>query len=251
MTLKAAMIDSREPQEIQKLDFGVPAVVTALDAGDLWATTDDGSLLIFERKTPADLLASIGDNRLFLQAQKMRERSTWCYLVVTGWLTPTHDGKTFVNNKLTGWNWAAVQGALLDVQEAGVAVAYCEHDNGYPAVVERIARRERGERVLNTVQRTRVMTQAEQILTSLPGIGFERAQDLLETFVDDPARALCWLTDPGLFGELAGIGPGIKDNVRRALGLKAGEHLTVWTQEAYTYMKDCAREEARKELVTA
>jgi len=236
MTLKAVLIDSREPEDIQKLDFGVPAVVTALEAGDLWASTDDGNLLIFERKTPGDLLASIGDNRLFLQAQNMRERSTWCYLVVTGWLTPTHDGKTFVNNKLTGWNWAAVQGALLDVQEAGVAIAYCEHDNGYPAAVERIARRERGERVLNTVQRTRIMTQAEQILTSLPGIGLERAQVLLQDRVAAHALAyLTWTEDAYKeIDQVAGIGPGIKANVRKALGLEPGETLELISVHAPT-----------------
>jgi ERCC4-type nuclease len=248
--IKAVLIDSREPQEIQKLDFGVPAVVTMLEAGDLWASCEDGNLLVFERKTPADLLASIGDNRLFLQAQKMRERSTWCYLVVTGWLTPTHDGKTFVNNKLTGWNWAAVQGALLDVQEAGVAIAYCDHDNGYPAVVERIARRERGERVLNPTQRTRVMTQAEQILTSLPGIGLERAQVLLQDRVAAHALAyLTWTEDAYKdIDQVAGIGPGIKANVRKALGLEPGETLELISVHAPTLT---IYQPAQKELVTA
>ena len=248
--LKAAMIDSREPTEIQRLDFGVPTVVTMLEAGDLWASTDDGNLLVIERKTPNDLLASIGDNRLFLQAQKMRERSTWCYLVITGWLTPTHDGKTFVNNKLTGWNWAAVQGALLDVQEAGVAVAYCDHDNSYPATVERIARRERGERVLNPTQRTRVMTQAEQVLTSLPGIGLERAQTLLEHRSAAHALALLTWSEETYkdIDQVAGIGPGIRANVRRALGLEPGETLELISEHAPTLT---IYQSAQKELVTA
>ena len=248
--LKAALIDSREPEEIQRLDFGVPTVVTMLEAGDLWATCEDGNMLVIERKTPADLLASIGDNRLFLQAQKMRERATWCYLVVTGWLTPTHDGKTFVNGKLTGWNWAAVQGALLDVQEAGVAIAYCDHDNGYPAVVERIARRARGERGLNPTQRTRVMTQAEQILTSLPGIGLERAQALLQDRVAAHALAyLTWTEDAYKdTDQVAGIGPGIKANVRKALGLEPGETLELISEHAPTLT---IYQSAQKELVTA
>ena len=244
MTLQALMIDSREPVEIQKLDFGAPAVVTALEAGDLWASCADGELLVIERKTPNDLLDSIGDKRLFLQAQKMRERSKWAYIVVTGWLTPTHDYKTFVNNKFTGWNWDSVQGALLSVQEAGVRVAYCADDRHYPATVQWLARRERGAKVLAPAEgATRVMSPAERVLTGLPGIGLERAQDLLESHLS-AAHALAWLTWMDTFGEVAGIGNGIKTQVRRALGLADGQELTIWSDEARRYAKSA---DAQKE----
>jgi len=245
MTLQALMIDSREPVEIQRLDFGVPAVVTALECGDLWASCADGELLIIERKTPSDLLASIGDNRLFLQAQKMRERSKWAYLVITGWLTPTHDNKTFVNNRLTGWNWDSVQGALLSVQEAGVNIAYCADDHQYPETVQWLAKRQRGAKVLAPAEHsTRVMSPAERVLTGLPGIGLERAQDLLENHLS-AAHALAWLTWTDTFGEVAGIGNGIKTQVRRALGLADGQELTIWSDEARRYAKECA--DAQKE----
>lgn len=235
--LQALMIDSREPVEIQRLDFGAPAVVTALECGDLWASCADGELLIIERKTPSDLLASIGDNRLFLQAQKMRERSKWAYIVVTGWLTPTHDNKTFVNNRLTGWNWDSVQGALLSVQEAGVRVAYCANDHHYPATVQWLARRQRAaEQVIAPVAATRIMTPAERVLTGLPGIGLERAQELLDAHLS-PAHALAWLTWLDTFGEVAGIGKGIKTGVRKALGLADGQELTIWSEEASNYSK--------------
>ena len=115
--LTAAVIDSREPQHIQALTFGgIPTVIAPLEAGDLWASCTDGELLVIERKTTSDLLGSIADGRLFQQALKMRERSQWAYLVITGYLQPTHDGKTLVQGKATGWDWNAVQGALLDVQ---------------------------------------------------------------------------------------------------------------------------------------
>ena len=251
MTLQALMIDSREPVEIQKLDFGAPAVVTALECGDLWASCADGELLVIERKTPSDLLASIGDNRLFLQAQRMRERSKWAYIVVTGWLTPTHDNKTFVNNKLTGWNWDSVQGALLSVQEVGVRIAYCADDRHYPATVQWLARRQRAaEQVIAPVAATRIMTPGERVLTGLPGIGLERAQELLDAHLS-PAHALAWLTWLDTFGEVAGIGKGIKTGVRKALGLADGQELTIWSDEARRYARECAEGEARKELVKA
>lgn len=251
MTLQAILLDSREPPEVQKLDFGCPAVVTALECGDLWASCADGELLVIERKTPSDLLASIGDGRIFLQAQRMRERSKWAYVVVTGWLTPTHDNKTFVNNRLTGWNWESVQGALLSVQEAGVRVLYCADDHRYPGVVQWLARRERAaERVLAPVNTARVMTPGERVLTGLPGIGLERAQELLDE-MSSPAQALAWLTWMDTFGEVTGIGAGIKHGVRKALGLADGQTLTIWSDEAYRYMKQCTPDEVRKEMVKA
>ena len=250
--LTGIFVDSREPTHIQRLTFGnVPCVVTALDAGDLWASCDDGELLVIERKTTSDLLGSIADQRLFQQALRMRERSRWAYVVITGYLQPTNDGKTFVQGKATGWDWNAVQGALLDVQETGVQIVYCEHDNGYEATVQRLAKRRRAGRVLNnTARAARVMTAAETILTSLPGIGLERAQAILETF-PTAAQAITWLTWPGTAAEIAGIGDGIKAGVRRALGLSQSESLTVWSDEALADMKNIMRAELAKELVTA
>lgn len=250
--LTGAFIDSREPENIQKLTFGgVPTVVTALDAGDLWASCDDGELLVIERKTTSDLLGSIADQRLFQQALRMRERSRWAYVVVTGYLQPTHDGKTFVQGKATGWDWNAVQGALLDIQETGVQVVYCEHDNGYEATVQRLAKRSRAGRVLNNTARpARVMTAAETILTSLPGIGLERAQDVMGHF-ERPAQALAWLTWQDTVLEVAGIGNGIKANVRRALGLGDGESLTIWSDASAAEMKQQLINQVTQEIVTA
>jgi ERCC4-type nuclease len=235
------MVDSREPSEIQTADFGCPSTVTALETGDLWASCSDGALLVIERKTPSDLLASIGDNRLFLQAGKMRERSPWAYLVLTGWLTPSHDGKTIVNGRVTGWQWVSVQGALLTVQELGVHVLSCDHDNAYAKTVHQLAARERTPRVLPPVSTARVMSPGEQLLTGLPGIGLERAQNLLESF--RPAAALEWLTWMDTPSQVAGIGNGIKSNVRKALDLKDDESLTIWSDDAYRYMVQTASTE--------
>lgn len=250
--LTAAVLDSREPTHIQQLTFGgIPTVIAALECGDLWASCDDGELLVIERKTTSDLLGSIADGRVFQQALKMRERSKWAYVVITGYLQPTNDGKTFVQGKATGWDWNAVQGALLDVQETGVQVLYCEHDNAYEATVIRLAKRSRAGRVLmNTARTARVMTAGETILTGLPGIGLERAQGILAEF-ETPAQALAWLTWTDTALEVAGIGNGIKAGVRRALGLNEGESLTIWSDAALADMKQQLINQVTKELVTA
>lgn len=229
--ITAVMIDSREPQQFQQLKFGnAPTVVTALECGDLWASTEDGSLLIIERKTAGDLLASIKDGRLFQQAAAMRQRSVWAYLVITGILADSIDGHVVTDGRATGWRWTDVQGALLTVQELGVAVVQCAGDGQYEETVLRLARRERcTEKALAPRTLGRVLTPAEMVLTSLPGIGLERAQQLLQEWDGRTAYALAWLTQMDTWVDLAGIGNGTKLNARRALRLEDDEWLTVFT----------------------
>ncbi len=237
--ITATMIDSREPAFIQDLQFsGVPKVVTVLDAGDLWASCADGELLVIERKTPMDLLGSIKDGRLFQQCATMRQRSVWAYLVVTGVLL-NNDDVVIAENRRTGWRWPDVQGALLSVQEAGVAVVYCHDDRDYEECVLRLSRRERcKEKVLNPRSDSRVMSPAEQLLCALPGVGMERAQALLAEFDGCAARALSWLTwlHPRPAYDISGIGVGTKAGVRKALGLADGEEIDLWRPEAVAEM---------------
>lgn len=235
--LTAAMIDSREPQHIQALQFGnVPVAVNLLDCGDLWASCEDGTLLVIERKTPDDLLASIKDGRLFQQCAAMRKQSEWAYLVITGALGYSKDGFVMTAHRATGWRWNDVQGALLSVQDLGVSLITCLGDEQYEDTVLRLAGRKREpEKVLAPRTQGRVLSAAEQILTSLPGIGLERAQLVLDEYQGHAAHGIAWLTWTGTVSEIAGIGDGIKHQVRRALGLDADEWLTVFSPIAADY----------------
>ena len=79
-----------------------------------------------------------------------------------------------------------------------------------------------------------ILSPAETILISLPGIGLQRAKDLLERF-DTAGHAIQWLTWLNSVEEVGGIGDGTKHNVRKALGLGADEWLTVFYDEAAKY----------------
>ena len=60
MTISAVICDSREPQWVQNLQFdGIPKTVEFLEQGDLMAATDEGELILVERKTPDDFLNSL------------------------------------------------------------------------------------------------------------------------------------------------------------------------------------------------
>lgn len=239
--LTACMIDQREPEHVKALKFGgIPTVVTLLDCGDLWASCDDGELLVIERKTPNDLLNSISDGRLFNQCSVMRGRSVWAYVCITGALNHTVNGFVTVDGNVTGWRFDDVQGALLTCQELGVSVLFCRGDKEYEATIQRLARRERvKEKAIAPRTNGRLLTPGEQILISLPGIGLERAQALLGEF-DHVACALAWLTwrHKDSRYDIAGVGLGTKLNVRRALGLNEDEELDVYKPEAIEKMKE-------------
>lgn len=223
----SALIDSREPPEIQKLDFGVPTIVTALDAGDMIIACKDGHTLIIERKEPSDLLGSIRNGRLFNQCAKMRELSQFCYLVITGKLYWTHDNKVQIGPRITSWNWDSVQGALLTVQEMGISIVYADD---FKNAVERLARRSRNGIVIKPTRKSEPMQLDEIFLSSLPSIGPILAQRILG---NGPAcYALEWLTNIWSDGlKVPGIGQNQKIEIREILGLKSNEYLTIAIKE--------------------
>lgn len=232
------MIDSNEivtAPWIDKLTFDdVPRTVTKLQYGDVLATTDTGDMVAVERKTPSDLLNSIKDKHIFKQCAGMRQQTPWAYLVVTGALTATHDGKVIADNRVTGWNWNAVQGALLDIQDLGVKVIYCTSNSEYEPTVIRLCNRERRhEKIIEPTVQPRIMSPGEVMLCALPGIGHERASKLLDEFDNRASLALSWLTWYGynVNVEIAGIGNGVKSGVRKALGLPDGHVLEVVPDE--------------------
>lgn len=218
--IQSVMIDQREPEWVQRLKFGsAPVAVTLLDCGDLWVATSDGALLIVERKTPDDLLNSISDGRLFTQAASMIAQSPWVYIVVTGTLIPNGNGKLTLNHRDSGWDYGAVQGALLTVQEMGVRVVYVQGDADFAGAVERLAKRDRAEVIIRPARQAQILSPGAQVLSALPGIGLERALEIMRHF-PNAAFALSYLTDPQWEGEsVPGIAGGTKASVRRALGL--------------------------------
>lgn len=237
MTITAIMIDSREPKWVHDLKFGgAMKMVTALDYGDAWATADNGDMICIERKAPNDLLSSIKDNRLFNQAAGIRAKTPWAYIVVTGVLTSTPSGKVIAEDRVSGWDWNSVQGALLTVQEMGVRVVFCQSDENYEATVCRICNRERKQEfVIEPLTQPRIMSPGEIMLTALPGIGLDRAQLLLREFNNRPCDALAWLTWHRWNEDhpVAGIGQGIKRGVRTALNLEDWHVIDIVRDEKY------------------
>jgi len=217
--IQAVVIDSREPDWVQRLTFGgVPSTISALPHGDLMVATEDAAVLLIERKTPDDFLGSLRDGRLFPQLAGMLEQTRWAYLVITGDFQRGQNGAVITERGQTGWSWSAVQGAILSIQEMGVFIQHSAGDMDYEACIQRIAGRERHSDLLLTPPRfPRLLTPPEQVIASLPGIGTDRLQQVM-TYCGSAAWALIALTDKTT--QIPGIGEGIKERIRQTLGLR-------------------------------
>ena len=224
--ITSAIIDSRESTAVKRLTFGeIPTTVMALEAGDLMAVCDDAAILLIERKTPSDLLSTLGKKRFFPQIERMITITPWCYVVITGQLYRNRDGNVTVKGAgHTGWNYDSVQGALLTAQEMGIGVIYCGPDD-YEEAVIRLCNRDRSVKRVQPARETALLSEGEQVIAALPGIGPERVQELAK--LGSPARMLEWLTDLEDTVKIPGIADGIRQKASRALGLGEGERLTI------------------------
>jgi DNA excision repair protein ERCC-4 len=224
--IQSVLIDHREPLWMQRLQFdGAITAVTQLQCGDVWVAAADGVLLIVERKTADDLLASIADGRLFDQAAAMIGMSPWSYIAIEGTLAPHADGTTVLDGIAhVNWRWAAVQGALQTVQEMGVAVVYLSGPEEFAPFIQRLAARSRGPVRQGGPRKVEFLHPGMALLMALPGIGPDRAKSLMEQ-AGSAAFALCAMTDDML--NVIGIGAGTRGKVREALGLPADSKLEI------------------------
>jgi len=225
MGILAVMIDQREPDTI-KAQFP-NAAVTLLDTGDTWVACEDGNILLIERKTSDDLLNSLKDGRLLEQIRRLVEQrinqqlrgehqTYWPYLVITGTLTADHNGKVLTGRE-TGWTWNAVQGMLLTIQEMGCYVAHCAMDTEYAKMVTMLASRERKLEIDVLPQRQPALVDAKSVfLMGLPGIGLERAREILAWSGGVLAHGLAGLTDLSIN---APVGDVTRKRIRGFLGL--------------------------------
>lgn len=250
MAISAIMIDQREPEHIRQ-QFP-DAAVTLLETGDAWVACDDGHILLIERKTSDDLLGSLKDGRLLEQISRLvqqrlnqqlagKSQTYWPYLIITGTLSPDYNGKAYTGRE-TGWAWNAVQGALLTVQELGCYVVHCPSDTEYANTIKMLGNRDRKEVIDILPQKEALPVDAKSVfLMGLPGIGLERARQILEWSGGNLAHALIGLTDLEIKSP---VGEVTRQKIRVFLGLQnnqtleldldheSREKLTIYEKEA-------------------
>lgn len=239
--ITAVMIDSREPSWLQELKFsGVPTAVIALDAGDLQVLCEDGCTLLIERKTPDDLLNTLRDDRLMPQIARLVQArlddqaastkiNTWPYLIITGQLYRGANGKTVTGDRgQTGWDWNAVQGALLTVQEMGCMVIFAGGDSDFEDCVIRLSKRSRGEIKIVPPRPPNILGAGAAFLAGLPGVGPEHAMQLMQWAGNIPAHAIAGIIDLEITCPLP---MSTRKKVRAMLGLTDQQNLDLSMNE--------------------
>lgn len=235
--ITAVMIDTREPEWVKNLKFGgLPVMVNKLEMGDVWGVTDDGHTLMIERKTPDDFLGSLRDERLMPQLARLAEPrqaqqlrgyggpTSWPYLVITDEFKRA--GNKVYTSRETGWSWSALQGALLTIQEMGVQIVTCGGDEDFEACVLRLGQRNRAE-VMNLLppRQPVLWGPKEAFIASLPGIGPEKTERILQWAGGSLAHALIGLTDLSLACPVEGVGELTRKKISRFLGLNPEQKL--------------------------
>jgi ERCC4-type nuclease len=192
----------------------------------------DGDLILVERKTPDDFLNSLKAGRLMLQLANMLTLTRWTYLMITGELKLGVNGEV-VTSRVTGWNWDAVQGAILSIQEMGVYVVQCQGDEDYEAAIIRLGNRDRSKITpVQPAKQPHVYSQAEAVLAALPGIGFKRLKPVLDAGGGSPAWAIALLTNLDEVENFPGVPYGDRQRIRNVLGLKSDEMLAINTRNS-------------------
>jgi len=242
--IMAMTVDSREDGWIKAWQASPPALlqdipimVDQLPNGDARIWCQDGYVLSVERKTPSDFLSSIPTDHIFDQAARMvKERLELGYLpflVVTGeMLRNPNTGMTIIPGSRhgDGWNWNAVQGALLTIQEAGVPVVFCAGDMDYARCLDWLAGRNHGVTVINPSREIMALTPQERVLCGFPGIGPELAGDILKK-AGSLAWAIDWLCDLSpTCPKIPGIALGRKQVIVKTLELDDGNTLGVYAR---------------------
>jgi hypothetical protein len=156
--------------------------------------------------------------------------NVWPYLVITGNLTATANGAVATEHRESAWSFASIQGALLSIQEMGVFIAQCTGDSDYEACILRLGNRERKSvQYILPPRPPHQLGPGVGIIASLPGVGVDRALDILRWAGNSPAVALSGLTDLAI---QAPIGNAYRKKIRQVLGLKENQQLEFYTNEA-------------------
>lgn len=238
--ITAIVIAQTEPDWVKNLSFGgVPKLIDKTpDAHDFVVITDDGCQLIIERKTPGDFLNGIKpeDNRTFTQVARMSEMrmaqhrvdeqlTVFPYMLITGQFLPDGSGKVVAEGRVTGWGYAAVQGTILSIQEAGVFVIFCNGDLDVEDAIIRISKRDRkpATRIL-PARPAKMLGPKFDFLTGIAGIGVEHAQAILEWSGNNIAHALVGLTDTEIKSP---VGIALRRRIRDLMGLQENENFEI------------------------
>jgi ERCC4-type nuclease len=140
------LIDHREPEKIARLlsEYHIEFEIKQLQAGDLWIVKED-EVVVVERKTIADFMVSLRNNRLWEQLLRFSScteiagcKIKRCLLILEGKFEE-YVQDYYEDSKL----WASIMGALLEVLFVyNIPIVLAENDEALKALLRILIKRE-------------------------------------------------------------------------------------------------------------
>lgn len=215
------VVDSREastsPKLVEVLKKKMEVRIEPLEAGDYYIPGNQSFLV--ERKTVGDFVASVRDGRLWGELEKMKSSNAGHPFLLV-------EGPLGLIEKFTNWNPASVAGLLLSVEDGwGVPILWSQNavwTHFYLVSMVNRAEREEGKEYCLSFAPKRVEPERIQltVVSSLPGVGPEKAKKLLEHF--GTLRKFFSASEEEL-REVKGIGEKISKELTRLFDLNFEE----------------------------
>jgi len=237
------LVDSNEQSTAPKVVEQLRKVnknlqVAHLQFGDINIIGDNGRMFAVERKTVSDLLASIGDGRIFEQVERM-SKATWSAIVITGHLNYDDNDMVVADGNPTNWRGISVRNAIAACQWSGCPVVFTSIAN-YGNTVRELWEFLQKPSAHTQFRKHRYVTfppieEGVDLLAQFPGIGIKLAESMLN-FVGNNgdigtlAGALEWGTLCGLTKDNSrpeGWGDKKIETFRGSLGLRRDEYLVI------------------------
>lgn len=168
------LLDMRESQETKEiLELFLNSEEVMLAVGDI--VYNDA--VVFEHKTPSDLIASVFDGRLFTQIDAMKNNYPHSFVLVSGTLTETLETAEAINR------YSSILAAVCSCYVRNCPIIFCDTLINLSEVVKVLGEKLTDGKVRSRpIEKTRMIDLKLQFICSLPNINEKRGKALLKEF---------------------------------------------------------------------
>lgn len=198
-----------------------------LAAGTIWLMCSDGNTLICDYFTATTLIERALADELRQKITLMREQNEngYCYILYSGLVERTGNGKIAIDGKPSGFAWRAWLGVLMLCQEYGAIVLPIDMPSELAVTLHWLAKKPREGSRMRPMKEGVFYEPGQAMLLDIPQVGPARMDALLNFTRGNVGYALSALTDTSLDLSAFGIPKVCQIEARRVLHLEDGLYL--------------------------
>ena len=190
-------VDSREPfhlcLRLTKACFqeGIAFEKKMLESGDFIFDTLENTVAIERKDLSTDFLSSLTNGRLQNQMNRLINESSFdvVMLAIEGCIDVDTRGYVMRGGHPTGWKWTSMQGILTTIQGMGALVQWIPVGQYVPFLISQYKYWSKKEHTsirpikpFTSGTRDNLFDRRKQVLMSLPGIGEDLSEDILNYY---------------------------------------------------------------------